>query len=211
MTENRQVAHLTRKKGHNKRNARAGNKNTSGGPRLGRKDKRPTSKVSAPALPSLQAGAAALASSRRAHREKPAGSGRDFEPGQNSHDGTVFQRGPDRLPRGNMTLYFKCLYFDVRGELYRRHRGILENGTDRDVLELSKMIADRIEGTPSKKVVTTPPHVSKFTLTTRDGQETEPIAPKAERVAATPAVASPMPAEDTVILGLGHVGELVRA
>ena len=49
--------------------------------------------------------------------------------------------------------------------LYRRHCGILENGKDSDVLELTRMIADRIEGTPSKKVVATALHVSKFILT----------------------------------------------
>ena len=53
------------------------------------------------------------------------------------------------LPRGNMTLYFKCLYHDVREALYQRHCRIIASGKDRDVLELSRMIADRIEGTPS--------------------------------------------------------------
>ena len=60
-------------------------------------------------------------------------------------------------------------------------------------------------------MLVTAPHVSKFILTTRDGQETELFAPKTERVAAaTPAAASPMPAEAAVILSLGRVGELVR-
>ena len=53
------------------------------------------------------------------------------------------------LPRGNMTLYFKCLYYDQREALYQRHCRIIASGKDRDVLELSRMIADRIEGTPS--------------------------------------------------------------
>ena len=46
-----------------------------------------------------------------------------------------------------MTLYFKCLYYDQRGVLYRRHCGILDSGKDSDVLELTRMIAYRIEGT----------------------------------------------------------------
>jgi hypothetical protein len=43
------------------------------------------------------------------------------------------------------------------------------------VLELTRMIADRIEGTPSKKVVTTALHVSKFILTTRDPTVVGPV------------------------------------
>ena len=107
MTENRQGTHLTRKKGHNKRNSRPGNKNTAKGPRLGREDKRPTSNVAVPALPPPQPGA--LTSGKRPRRERPAGSGRDFEPGQNSHDGTVFRRGPDQIPRGNGTLMLRII------------------------------------------------------------------------------------------------------
>ena len=70
-----------------------------------------------------------------------------------------------------MTLYFKCLYHDEREALYRRHCGIIQTGTNREVPELSKILADRIEGTPSKKVATTAAHVSNFILTTRDGQQ----------------------------------------
>ena len=34
------------------------------------------------------------------------------------------------LPRGNMTLYFKCLYFDQREALYQRHCRIIASGKD---------------------------------------------------------------------------------
>ena len=109
-------AYVTRKKGHNKRNARPGNRNTIKGPRVGRKDKEPTTKVAAPALPQPAPGAKALA--RRPAREKPAGSGRDFAPGQNSHDGTVFRRGPDQIPRGNGTLMLRIINDDKRQKIY---------------------------------------------------------------------------------------------
>ena len=158
-------------------------------------------------MPTPQPGA--LTSGKRPRREKPAASGRDFESGQNSHDGTVFQRGPDQIPRGNMTLYFKCLYHDQRVALYRRHCGIIQAGTNREVLELSKIMADRIEGTPSRKSQAAAVHISKFVLTTKDGQETELFTPKTQGAAA-PAV-KPPPAEDAMILGLEGADRLVRA
>ena len=109
-----------------------------------------------------------------------------------------------------MTLYFKCLYHDQRVALYRRHCGIIQAGTNREVLELSKIMADRIEGTPSRKSQAAPCTSRKFVLTTNDGQETELFTPKTQGAAA-PAAAKPIPAEDTMILGFEGTDRLVRA
>jgi hypothetical protein len=84
----------------------------------------------------------------RRKREKAPGSGRDFRKGQNSHTGEVFKRGADMLPRGNMTLFYKVLYHDEREALYQRHCRVIRYGSNRDVLELSKIMGDRIEGRP---------------------------------------------------------------
>jgi len=59
-----------------------------------------------------------------------------------------------------VTLYFKILYHDVREKLYQRHCQIITSGKDRDVLELSRMIAGRIEGTPQRKSQAPPTHTS---------------------------------------------------
>jgi hypothetical protein len=93
-----------------------------------------------------------------------------------------------------MTLYFKCLYHDQREALYRRHCGIIQTGTNREVLELSKIMADRIEGTPSRKSQAAPVHISKFVLTTKDGQEIDVIQPRAEERAKV-APATPLTGE----------------
>ena len=103
------------------------------------------------------------------------------------------------LPRGNMTLYFKCLYYDVREELYRRHRRIVSHGSDRAVLALSELIANRIEGTPSRKSQAPAPHRSKFVLTTKDGQEVD-MLPRRDAEHAVATAGAPITGEDAMIL-----------
>ena len=41
-----------------------------------------------------------------------------------------------------MTLYFKCLYHDVREALYQRHCRIIASGKDGDVLERQRAPSD---------------------------------------------------------------------
>jgi len=200
---------LTRIKGRNKRNARPGNKNTAKGPRLGRKDKRPTSKVAAPALPSPQSGAAALTSGGRAHREKPASSGRDFEPGQNSHDCTVFRRGPDQIPRGNGTLMLRIIHNDKRQKIYDQVCAMIDGSPEGAFRFLTEFI-DRTEGRPGRKGNAMTPHFSRFTLTTRDGQEIDVIPPRIEE-RAKPAAATPVTGEDAMILGFEGTDKLLKA
>ena len=192
---------MARKKGHNEHSARPGNKNGAKGPRVGRKDKT-TEPLPQPRLEAKLP--------RRRKREKSPGSGRDFPKGQNSHTGEVFQRGADMLPRGNKTLYFKCLYHDVREALYQRHCRIIRAGSNRDVLELSKIIADRIEGTPSRKSQAPTAHRSKFVLTTKDGQEVEMLPPRSAEQAKATARATRITGDDAMILGLERTTTLVR-
>jgi hypothetical protein len=161
---------LTRRKGaaqHRKdpRQARPGNRNTVKGPRVGRRDKPVTKDVAAPALPQPRAGA------KLPHpptgRAKVAG--KDFAPGQNSHDGTVFRRTEDQLPRGNFTLFAKIVYHDAREDLYQRCVRMGRTGTNREVLALLELLGNRIEGLPTKKIEKTTHHEATFLLTQRDG------------------------------------------
>jgi hypothetical protein len=122
-------------------------------------------------LATTPAGAAALTSGRRAHREKPAGSGRNFEPGQNSRDGTVFQRGPDMLPRGNATLMLRIAFHDERVRWFRQLQRIIRKGSDAAFLKLNEVYLDRTEGRPGRKGTPVTAHRSKFVFTARDGQE----------------------------------------
>ena len=57
-------------------------------------------------------GPARRSQGQAAHQEgRAAGAANASAIGQGQcHDGTVFPRGPDHIPRGNVTLYFKCLY-----------------------------------------------------------------------------------------------------
>jgi hypothetical protein len=201
MIKNRQSAHLASKRGRNKGGGKPGNSNGAKGPRVGRKDKT-TKPLPQPRLE------AKTKVPRRRKREKPPGSGRDFQKGQNSHTGEIFKRGADMVPRGNMTLYFKCLYYDVREALYQRHRRIVSHGSDRAVLALSDMIADRIEGTPARKSHAPAAHRSTFLMTMHDGKTVE-MLPRQD--AAKAAAAAPVTGDDAMILGLTSTKALVRA
>src|SRR5207253_2352114 len=41
-----------------------------------------------------------------------------FKPGTNSHDGAVFRRGPDQIPRGSISLMYRTVMHDARENLY---------------------------------------------------------------------------------------------
>ena len=97
--------------GRNKGGSKQGNKNGAKGPRGGRKDK------TTEPLPQPQPEALAGLPKRRRHEKTP-GSGSDFQKGQNSHTGTVFQRGRDQIPRGNGNLMLRIIYNDKRQRFY---------------------------------------------------------------------------------------------
>lgn len=74
--------HLANKKGKGRAGAPKGNKNPARGPRIGRATLAPPR-------------------TKRPDELKAQPRGKGFEPGSNSHTGEVFQRGRDRIPRGN--------------------------------------------------------------------------------------------------------------
>ena len=187
---------MTTPKGGKRGGGTPGNRNTIHGPRLGRQEKSATSKVAAQPLPSPKP--TAKLPQRRRHAKT---GGKDFAPGQNSHDGTVFRRTADMLPRGNFTLFAKIVYHDVRERLYQRHVGIVDTGTNREVLALTEFLGNRIEGLPTKKVEKTVHPEPRFYFTMPDGTVT-PALPEKVGSGATPAAAS---AEDEMILGLQPV------
>jgi hypothetical protein len=129
---------LTRKKGHNERNARPGNKNGAKGPRVGRKDK-----TTEPPRPQPRPEAKLP---RRRQRAKTGG--RDFREGQNSHSVEPFQRGPDLIPRGNGTLLLKIVYHDFRKRIYDSPGKLV--GTRAGALAFMDRCIDRRQGRPSR-------------------------------------------------------------
>ena len=161
--------------------ARPGNKNTAKGPRIGRA-----------ILPPPR--------TKRPDDPKAAPRGKPFEPGSNGHDGETFQRGRDRIPRGHIPLFYKCILSDENETLYRQVvRGIRKD--PRFALEFLERAGNRIEGLPVKKIERTTRRESNFFLTMQDGTVV-PALPEKVGGGATPAAVS---AEDQVILGLEPV------
>ena len=103
---------MASKKGRNKGGSKPGNKNGAKGPRVGRKDRTDRAPATTPreALAGLPKAPEAREDARQA--------GRDFQKGQNSHTGTIFQRGRDQIPRGNGNLMLRIIYNDKRQKLY---------------------------------------------------------------------------------------------
>ena len=94
------------------------------------------------------------------------GNGKRFKPGTNSHDGKVHRRGPDRIPRGNVTSLYRTV-LDDDGTLLRSiakdpsfraklMRGLFRCAEDtenpRNAVFVAESIADRLEGRPTQKV-----------------------------------------------------------
>jgi hypothetical protein len=185
-----------------KRGAPKGNKNTAKGPRVGRKNKPVTKNIAGPALPQPKPGA----SLSHPPTGRPKVAGRDFQPGQNSHEGPVFRRGADQLPRGNMILHAKIVYHDTRKTLYDRQVEIAEKGSHANVLKLLDYLANRIHGTPTKHVEKTVQRQSNFYLTTREGEK-QPLFPERQMVSAGSTPVAAASAEDELILGVVRVSE----
>jgi hypothetical protein len=133
-------------------------------------------------------------------RPKTPGSGRDFQPGANSHDGSIFRRGADQLPRGNMILYARIIYHDARLRMYERDMAIIDKGSDADYLKLREALTNRIHGTPTKHVEKTIRRPVRFIGMTPDGQQQEMPRRQLAGSSATPATAA-MSTEDAMILG----------
>lgn len=175
------------------RKARPGNTNKAKGPRVGRRERSVTKNVAAPALPQPRAGATLL----HPPTGRPKAGGKDFAPGTNGHDGTVFRRTEDMLPRGNALLLGKIMYHDYRKKIYDQvGKGIEESPAF--AFAFWKDITDRIHGTATKKTETTTRPPATFVLTSADGSE-RPAFPERVAGAATPGEVS---AEDAMILGL---------
>jgi len=181
VTNARRDTHLTRTKGKSAKHARPGNKNTAKGPRIGRS-----------ILPPPR--------TKRPDDMKGEPRGKPFQAGNNSHDGEIFQRGRDRIPRGNIPLFYKCILSDENETLYRQVvRGIRKD--TRFALEFLERAGNRIDGLPTKKIEKTTRREATFLLTMPDGS-VAPALPEKVGGGATPAAVS---AEDLMILDLQPV------
>ena len=182
---------MTRPKGRNSRQARPGNKNTASGPRVGRRESAEPVPVGVPR--------------QRRRRKRAKVGGRDFQPGQNSHDGTVFRRGPDLIPRGNGTLMLRCVFHDAREKLYRNLCRLVD--TPKGALAFMQEYIDRTEGRPARNSGSAGDKGGSaiFVFTTPDGRQV-PASPPRQlvRASASPPASSALSADDALILGLGH-------
>jgi hypothetical protein len=175
----RQNKDLTRKKGKSTKHARPGNKNTAKGPRVGRAT-----------LPPPR--------TRRPDEPKAQPRGKPFEQGSNSHDGETFQRGRDRIPRGHIPLFYKCILSDENETLYRQVvRGI--RADPRYALEFLERAGNRIDGLPTTRIEKTVQRAATFILTMPDGTTRDALPPPTPvGSGSSPTAASE---EDQIILG----------
>src|SRR5882724_3378008 len=108
-----------------------------------------------------------------------------FKPGQNSHTGGVFRRGPDQIPRGSATLMFRVIAADRRQQIYDSLSKLVEQ--PRGALEFMREFADRTEGKPTQRHELAPPRETYFAPA--PAQEEAPPAP--ERTSAPSASIAP--------------------
>lgn len=178
-------AHFTSKKGKSRSGAEPGNKHTAKGPRIGRRrdDLPPKTKP--------------------ADAPKGPPRGKAFEPGANSHTDEVFRRGEDNLPRGSVTLMFKCILHDEREALYRAIcRKIRRDGSY--ALHFLEAAGNRIEGLPVKKVETKQGgYAAVFVFS---GQEGAPPAPPRQLVGSNASPGARAPSAEDLIVLLGDNG-----
>jgi hypothetical protein len=78
------------------------------------------------------------------------GNGKKFEKGQNSHDGTVFRRGPDTIPRGSGLLMLRTVMLDKRQAIYDSLCDLVM--TPRGAHEFIKDFTDRTDGKAVQRI-----------------------------------------------------------
>jgi hypothetical protein len=91
----------------------------------------------------------------RQRRKREKTGGRNFEPGQNSHTGDVFQRDREHIPRGSGTLMLRCVFHDRAEGIYKALCRVAEKDTT--VLAFMHEYIDHTEGKPTKKIEKTQP------------------------------------------------------
>ena len=80
------------------------------------------------------------------------------------------------IPRVNGTLLLRIVYHDFRKRIYDSLGKLVDK--PEGALAFMDRYIDRTEGRPGRKGQPLTPHVSKFVLTTKDGQE---VAPRMRR------------------------------
>jgi hypothetical protein len=83
-----------------------------------------------------------------------------FRPGQNSHTGEIFRRGPDTIPRGSGLLMMKVIAADKRQMIYEQLERFVS--TPRGAFEFIKDFADRTDGRPTQKHEVSAPRTTIF-------------------------------------------------
>lgn len=83
-----------------------------------------------------------------------------FKPGQNSHTGEVFRRGPDEIPRGSGLLMLKVIAAGKRQTIDDNLEKYVS--TPRGAFEFTKNFADRTDGKPTQKHEVTTPRQTIF-------------------------------------------------
>jgi hypothetical protein len=108
-----------------------------------------------------------------------------FKPGQNSHTGEVFRRGPDQIPRGSATLMLKVVALDGREDIYRNLRKYVK--TPAGAFNFTREFADRTEGKPTQRHEVAPPRTTYFGPAPDPGDAPPPGPPVALAPARGPA------------------------
>ena len=112
------------------------------------------------------------------------------------------------IPRGNGTLLLRIVYHDFRRRIYESHGKLVDK--PEGALAFMDRYIDRTEGRPGRKGQPLTPHVSKFVLTTQDGQEVEMLPSRSAEQAKAAAAATRITGDDAMILGLERATSLLR-
>lgn len=123
-----------------------------------------------------------------------------LKPGANSHDGTVFRRGRDHIPRGSMRLMARVVQLDQREAIYEGlvHLTTTAKKNPKVFLKAVEFLADRTEGKPTQHIVADHRRSTTFVL---DGQA-QPVS-EGEAQAAVPPESTPGPVADLAQLPPG--------
>ena len=97
----------------------------------------------------------------------------------------------------------KVVAHDARERRLQRLLAIYEDGTNREVLALEELMANRIEGLPTKKVERRAFHHSTFVFTTKDGEQI-PVLPPRERARSGAPPASATEQADAALILAGQ-------